>query len=248
VLLANRVAFITGGGSGIGRAIAGVLAANGACIAVVDINQIAAQSVSEEIRRAGGAAIALYGDVTCPESVRSAIEATVQAFGGIDMLVNNAGICPLRAFDEITLEEWNQVLAVNLTGAFICAQAIVPYLRRSRYGRIINIGSLAGRTGGLIAPAHYAATKAGLIGLTKILAGTEAQYGVTANCIALGTTETPLTAGWAPQVRERILKQVPLRRLGRPEDAAAAALYLASDGASWVTGATLDINGGLAML
>lgn len=248
MLLANRVAFITGGGSGIGRAIAGVFAENGARIAVVDIDQVAAGNVSDEIRRAGREAIACHADVTSPESVRSAVEATVQAFGGIDVLVNDAGICPLQAFDDITLDEWNRVVAVNLTGAFICAQAVVPYLRQSHYGRIINIGSLAGRTGGLIAPAHYAASKAGMIGLTKILASTEAQHGVTANCIALGTTETPLTAGWDPQVRERILKQVPLRRLGRPEDVAAAALYLASDGASWVTGATLDINGGLAML
>jgi len=247
-LLADRIAFVTGGGSGIGRAIANALAEHGACIAVVDIDQATAQSVREEICRGGGAAIACHTDVTCPESVRSAAESTVQAFGGIDVLVNNAGICPLRAFEDISLEEWNQVVAVNLTGVFICAQAVIPHLRHSRHGRIINIGSLAGRTGGLVAPAHYAATKAGMVGLTKILASTEAQYGVTVNCIAPGTTETPLTTGWDPQLRERILKQVPLCRLGHPEDVAAAALYLASDGASWVTGATLDINGGLAML
>jgi 3-oxoacyl-[acyl-carrier protein] reductase len=248
VLLSNASAFVTGGGSGIGRAIAIILAENDARVAVVDINEEAAQSVAEQVCKAGGEATAIHTDVSCPMSVRDAVKATVAAFGGIDVLVNNAGICPLRAFEGITLEEWNQVLAVNLTGVFICTQAVLPYLRRSRQGRIINIGSMAGRTGGILAPAHYAASKAGMIGLTKILAGTEAQYGVTVNCIAPGTTETPLTAGWDPQLRERILKQVPLRRLGKPEDVASAVLYLASDGASWVTGATFDINGGLAMI
>ena len=248
MLLASRTAFITGGGSGIGRAIARVLAENGARVAVADVNLEAAQQVTEEIREAGGEAVAVHTDVTCPESVSAAVESTVGAFGGIDILVNNAGICPMRAFEQISLEEWTRVVAINLTGVFICTQAVIPYLRRSKHGRIINIGSLAGRTGGILAPAHYAATKAGMIGLTKVLASTVARYGVTANCIAPGTTDTPLTAEWDPQLREHILQKVPLGRLGSPEDVAAAALYLASDGASWVTGATLDVNGGLAML
>ncbi len=248
MLLASRVAFVTGGGSGIGRAIARALAENGARVAIVDINSESAECVGEEVRRACGEAIALHADVTSPDQVRDAVASTVRAFGGIDILVNNAGICPIRAFEEISLEEWNRVVAINLTGAFICTQAAIPYLRRSGRGRIINIGSLAGRTGGILAPAHYAASKAGMAGLTKVLASTEAQYGVTVNCIAPGTTETPLIEGWDPQVRERIRERAPLRRLGRPEDVAGAAVYLASDGASWVTGATLDINGGLAML
>ena len=248
MLLASRTAIITGAGSGIGRAIARAFAENGARVAVADVNLEAAQQVTEEVRKAGREAIAVHTDVTCPESVSGAVESTVRTFGGIDILVNNAGICPMRAFEQISLEEWNRVVAINLTGVFICTQAVIPYLRRSKHGRIINIGSLAGRTGGILAPAHYAATKAGMIGLTKVLASTVARYGVTANCIAPGTTDTPLTAEWDPQLREHILQKVPLGRLGSPEDVAAAALYLASDGASWVTGATLDVNGGLAML
>ncbi len=248
MLLADRTAFITGAGSGIGRAIAITFAENGARVAIVDVNGQAAQDVAKEIQKAGGEAIAVQTDVTSPQSVAAAVEATVKAFGGIDILVNNAGVCPMHSFEQISLDEWNQVIAINLTGAFICAQAVITHLKRSMHGRIINIGSLAGRTGGILAPAHYAATKAGMIGLTKVLASTVARYGVTANCIAPGTTDTPLTAEWDPQLREHILQKVPLGRLGSPEDVAAAALYLASDGASWVTGATLDVNGGLAML
>ena len=246
-MLTGRRAFVTGAGSGIGRAISRVFAENGARVAIADINLEAAGRVAGEIREAGGQVVAVETDVTSPGSVATAIETTAGAFGGIDILVNNAGIYPMRKLEQISLDEWNHVVDVNLTGVFICTQAALPYLKKSDCGRIINMSSLAGQTGGILAPAHYAATKAGIIGFTKVLASALAQHGITANCIAPGTTETPGVAKWDPPMRERLLHRVPLGRLGRPEDVAAAALYLASDGAAWVTGATLDVSGGLAM-
>jgi 3-oxoacyl-[acyl-carrier protein] reductase len=248
MLLKDRTAFITGAASGIGRAIAETFAENGAKVAIADVDLEAANRVAGEIRAAGGEAIAVQADVSSPESVAAALDAAVKTFGGIDILVNNAGICPMRAFEEIPLDEWNRVLAVNLTGAFICAQAATPYLKKSGRGRIINIGSVAGRIGGISVSAHYSVSKAGVMCLTKVLAKALAGHGITANSISPGTIETALTADWTPETKENLRQQAPLRRLGRPEEVAAAALYLASDGASYVTGATLDVNGGIVMI
>ncbi len=247
MLLQDRVAFITGAGSGIGRAIAQTFAGQGARVALVDVDLDAARRAAGEIGDAGAAALALRADVRSPVDVNAAVEAAASEFGGLDILVNNAGICPLENLEEISLESWNRVLAVNLTGAFLCAQAALPYLRRSRCGRIINLGSVAGRIGGLAVGAHYSVSKAGLMCLTKVLAKMLAGEGITANSISPGTTETALTADWDAPVKESLRRQIPLGRLGRPEDVAAAALFLASDGAAYVTGATLDVNGGLVM-
>ena len=247
MLLQARAAFITGAGSGIGHAIARAFAGQGARTAVVDVDLEAARRVTGEITGDGGTALALRADVTSPADVSAAVEAAARAFGGLDILVNNAGLCPLEPFEQISLEAWNRVLAVNLTGAFICAQAALPYLKSSRCGRIITIGSVSGRIGGIAVGAHYSVSKAGLMCLTKVLAKALAGQGITANSISPGTTETALTADWDERTKESLRQQIPLGRLGMPEDVAAAALFLASDGAAYVTGATLDVNGGLVM-
>jgi NAD(P)-dependent dehydrogenase (short-subunit alcohol dehydrogenase family) len=247
-LLEDRVALITGAGSGIGRAISITFATAGAAVVVADLNRTAADHVVEEIAAAGGKALALALDVSDSEQVASVVAEAVARCSRLDILVNSAGICPLTSFAAISLAEWNRVLAVNLTGTFLCAQAAFPHLQASRCGRIINISSLAGRTGGIAVGLHYSASKGGVISMTKALARLLAPTGGTANCIAPGPLDTPMTADWPPENREMLRQQIPLGRLGQAEEIAAAALHLASDTSAFITGATLDINGGIAML
>lgn len=244
--LDSRVAIVTGAGSGIGKAIALVFAAHGASVALVDVNLPAAKVAVSEIVSKGGRALAFACDVTKQTQVQDAVRLAVEAFGGLHILVNNAGISPLRKFEDISLEEWNRVLAVNLTGPFLFCQAALPHLRRAgEKGRIINIGSLAGQTGGIAVGAHYSASKGGLMALTKQLAKLLAPDRVTVNNISPGTTDTPLTEAWGEESRQSLARQIPLGRLGRPADVAALALFLASDEAGYITGATINVNGGL---
>jgi len=241
--LSGRVAFITGATRGIGFAIATALSQRGASVAMVDIDLDALESAAQSL---GKRAMAVQADVSRQGDVQRAVERTIERLGGLDILVNNAGICPLTPFPEITEAEWDQVLDINLKGAFFCCQAALTHIRHSGLcGRIVNISSVAGQSGGFLAPFHYAASKAGLIVLTKSLARLLAPDGATANCVAPGTTDTDLTAAWAEDLRERVRAAIPLGRFGRPEEIAETVVFLVSDGAAFITGATLDVNGGL---
>ncbi len=244
--LEGRVSLVTGAAAGIGKEIARELSFGGAAVVLADIDLASAEISASEITGLGGRALPMKCDVTDPHQVAATILAAVDRYGGLDILVNNAGISPLQAFEEITLEEWNKVLAVNLTGPFLFCQAALPYLRRSgEKGRIINIGSLAGQIGGIAAGAHYSASKGGLMVLTKQLAKILAPQRATANNIAPGTTDTALTQSWGAEVRQALEKQIPLGRLGLPADVARLAVFLASDDAGFITGATINVNGGL---
>lgn len=244
--LKDRVALVTGGGSGIGRSIAQLFALNGAKVSVVDIDELAILKVTSAIETVGGRALAVKCDVTDPAQVKKAVNATIEKFKGLHILVNNAGICPLRPFEEISLEEWDKVLAVNLTGPFLLSQAALPYLRKAESkGRIINMGSLAGQIGGIAVGAHYSVSKGGIMVLTKQLAKLLATDRVTVNSISPGTTDTALTQSWPEEIRMSLVKKIPLGRLGKPEDIANLALFLASDAAEYITGATINVNGGL---
>jgi 3-oxoacyl-[acyl-carrier protein] reductase len=241
--LAGHIAFVTGAARGIGLAVAEALAGRGAGVAMLDVDITklapAAQSIGER-------ALAIEADVSRPDEVQRAIRQTVEHFGGLNILVNNAGICPMSDFADITEAEWDRVLAINLKGAFLCCQAALPYLRRSgRQGRIVNIASVAGEMGGVAVGAHYVASKAGLIGLSKSMARLLAADGVTVNCLAPGTADTDLIADWSEETKGRLRAQIPLGRFAQPEEIAEAVCFLVSDQAAFITGATLDVNGGL---
>ena len=216
-------------------------------MAVVDLSLPAAMTSVAQIREYGGVAEAIQADVADPASVRSMMDAVRAALGSVGILVNNAGICPTTPFLDVTLEEWNRVLAVNLTGAFLCAQAVLPDMMANRWGRIVNVSSLAGQVGGIIAGPHYAASKGGLLALTKTLARLGAPHGITANAIAPGTVDTPMRDSFAPADQERLLGAALVRRAARPEEITAGVLYLVSAEAAYVTGHTLGINGGAFM-
>ena len=242
--LAGRVAFVTGAARGIGLATATALTQRGAGVAMIDVDSAALESATHSI--SSGQTLAVKADVSQPDEVQRAVELTVEHFGGLDILVNNAGICPMSDFDKITETEWDQVLAVNLKGVFLCCQAALPHLRRSgRQGRIITIASVAGQMGGVAVGAHYAASKAGVIGLSKALARRLAADGVTVNCVSPATTVTDLMADWPEATQARVKGQIPLGRFAWPEEIAEAVCFLVSDRAAFITGATLDINGGL---
>jgi NAD(P)-dependent dehydrogenase (short-subunit alcohol dehydrogenase family) len=239
--LRGKVALVTGGASGIGRAVALSLAREGAAVAVGDIDADAAAVVAEE---AGGRCLAVTLDVAQEASCEAAVEQVTRVLGPVDILVNNAGICPFHTLAEITGDEWDRVLQVNLKGAFTLSQALLPGMMARGWGRIVNVSSMAGKVGGLAAGAHYSASKAGLICLTKSLARTGAGRGVTANAVAPAFIRTPL---FTEEELAQRATQIPVGRPGEPEEVADAVAFLASERAGYITGATLDLNGGLLM-
>lgn len=249
---ANRVALVTGAGRGIGQAIADAHAAAGAKVAYLDHDPKLAEDAAALARTRGWAAFACAADVADFGAVSAACDQVEGELGPIDILVNNAGISPKTAGRKVDIwdmdpVEWRRVVEVNLTGAFNCTRAVAPGMRARRSGRIVNISSVAGRTYCDIVGAHYAATKAALIGLTKHLAGELGPSGITVNALAPGRIDTPMARGVASDINETIREVTPLRRLGTPEEVAAACLFFTSDAARFITGQVCDVSGGWLM-
>ncbi|HEX7232672.1 MAG TPA: SDR family NAD(P)-dependent oxidoreductase [Candidatus Binatia bacterium] len=245
--LENRIALVTGGGQGIGRAIALAMAREGAALVIGDLNETNAGAVKKEIEGLGSKASALHADISNEESVQAMVEATLKEHGRVDVLVNNAGIFPTSPVEEMAEEEWDRVIGTNLVGTFLCSGAVVPHLLAQRSGRIISLTS--GRAfQGARNGAHYAASKAGIIAFSKSLALELAPYGITVNVICPGITDTAQPRGH--QTEEQIYAQgqrIPLGRIGQPEDLAGPAIFLASDAAAFITGQTILVNGGSIM-
>lgn len=244
--MTNRTAFVTGASRGIGRSCALALAAAGHRVAVAARQLEKLEEVAAEIRSKGGEAYAVTIDLGSGESIKGALTKTAAEFGRIDILVNNAAITKDGLAMRMKREDWDIVLTTNLTGAFLASQHVLQGMLKERWGRIINISSVVGEMGNP-GQANYAASKAGLIGLTKSLAQEIASRNVTVNAIAPGFIETDMTAVLSETVRANMLAHVPLKRLGQPEDVAAAVVFLASEGAAYITGHVLDVNGGLYM-
>jgi 3-oxoacyl-[acyl-carrier protein] reductase len=243
--LSGRVALVTGASRGIGRAIALSLAARGAAVVAAARGQNA-QSTADAIAAAGGRAVAADVDVTDGASVERAVAAALEAHGRLDILVNNAGITRDQLMLRMKREDWDAVIATNLTAAFTCVQAALKTMVKQRSGRIINITSVVGQAGNP-GQANYAASKAGLIGFTKALALEVASRNITVNAVAPGMIDTDMTKAIAAQAHETWAERIPLKRLGTADEVAAAVAFLASDEASYITGQVLAVNGGMYM-
>jgi 3-oxoacyl-[acyl-carrier protein] reductase len=243
--LEGKVALVTGAGGGIGAATAERLASEGARIGVIDLVADGVHQTVEAIRCAGGDAVELVGDVSSAATIGDLVARVKERFGRVDILINNAGINRDALAARLTEEQWDQVLTVNLKATFLCAQAVQPIMREQNDGRIVNTASIAAL--GNVGQANYAASKAGIIGLTKTLALEWARYGIRVNCLAPGGTETRMTAGIPAEVREKLTGAIPLKRFARPNEIAAAHAFLVSDDASFITGQVLFVDGGASI-
>jgi 3-oxoacyl-[acyl-carrier protein] reductase len=242
----NRVAFVTGASRGIGRATALSLCRAGFDIVMASPVIESNQEVAEEIRACSGQAMTVNLDVTSPDSVKEAFGKALKDKGRIDVLVNNAGVTRDGLAVRMKQADWDLVMNINLAGAFRCIQAVLPGMMRARWGRIVNIASVVGQAGAA-GQANYAASKAGLIGLTKALAQEMASRGITVNAVAPGYIETDMTKALPDEAKRKILASVPLARAGTPDDVAAAVKFLAGEDAAYITGHVLAVNGGLYM-
>jgi 3-oxoacyl-[acyl-carrier protein] reductase len=244
--LKGKIALVTGGSRGIGKAIAITLAGAGADIALTYKEQKeAANQVVSEIRGMGGKAIALQMEVKDRDSVKKAIQMAVECYKGIDILVNNAGINKPTDFDKITDSDWDEILAVNLKGPFICSQEILPVMQKNKGGCIINISSVSGQYGGP-RTAHYAVSKAGLISLGQVIARFGARYNIRCNTIAVGLITSEMAArGMNSELVKRAAANIPMGRLGTTDEVAKVVVFLASDASSYITAQTINVNGGL---
>jgi 3-oxoacyl-[acyl-carrier protein] reductase len=248
MMLEGKIALVTGGSRGIGRAIALLLAERGAKVALnYNRNLEEANAVAAAIESKGGQALVVQGDVSIAAEAQGLVEQTIKTYGRIDILVNNAGITRDTLMMRMSETDWDAVLDTNLKGAYLCAKAVLRPMLKSKGGRIINISSVSGQAGSG-GQANYSAAKAGLIGFTKALAREVGSRGITVNAVAPGFIETDMTNALSAEFKQKIQDQIPLERFGKPEDVAEAVAFLASDAANYITGQVLAVNGGMVMM
>jgi 3-oxoacyl-[acyl-carrier protein] reductase len=244
--LKGKIALVTGAAQGIGKAVTLLLARHGADVIVADVNLEKAEETAREVQSLGQQSMAVKLDVTRLQDVEATIEAALQRFGKIDILINNAGIARDKLILRMTEEDWDAVLAVNLKGTFNCTKVVIKHMSKQRSGKIVNIASVVGEMGNP-GQANYAASKAGVIGFTKTIAREFAQRGINVNAIAPGYIQTPMTDALPEKAKEDLKRMIPMERLGQPEDVAQAVLFLVSEASGYVTGNVLKVNGGIYM-
>jgi len=244
--LEGKVALVTGGAQGIGRAIALLFAREGAKVAISDINLEKARETCREVESPGQEALAIGGNVADAQEAEAMVQQTVEKFGRLDILVNNAGITRDQVLLRMKEEDWDLVLSVNLKGAFHCTKAALRPFLKQKAGKVVNIASVTGQMGNA-GQANYAASKAGVIGFTKSIAREYARRNIQVNAVAPGFIDTAMSQAIPEKERELLIKQIPMERLGTPEDVAEAVLFLSSPAADYVTGQVLNVNGGMYM-
>ena len=245
----GRVAIVTGAGRGMGRAVALRLAAGGASVVVNDLCLEDADRVAGELKAAGTKSLAVEGDVTSSEDVRRMVKNTTDELGAVHILINNAGVLRPTPVIDIEEDEWDFVVGVNLKGTYLCSRAVLPVMRTEGWGRIVNFSSTAGKNISTVGGAHYTAAKAGILGFTRHLAKEEAGHGITVNSVCPGLIDTEMVRDTiSPERADAYAASFPIQRLGEPEEVAELVAFLASDRASYITGASLDINGGDLMI
>ena len=243
---AGQTAIVTGSARGFGRAICRRLARGGARVVAADINLPGAEETVKLIAQDGGQGLAVKVDVSSSASVEALVKTTLAAFDGrIDVLVNNAATWTNVPTEELAEEEWDRMVNVNMKGVFLCVKHIIPIMKRQRKGHIVNIASIAVRTGGAYAGIHYVASKGGVLAMTKKLAKELGPFGIVVNGVNPGSSPTERMQGWPQEILDGIIKNTPLGRMCAPEDIADTVAFLASDGARFVNGVTVDVNGGL---
>ncbi len=247
--LTGKTAIITGGGQGMGLAVAHKLAEAGANIAINDVNPFRAREASRQIATTGARSEAVPADITLKSEVDRLVADTIEAFGGLHILINNAGILHPTSVAEMTEQEWDRVIEVNLKGTFLCAQAALPAMKTAGWGRIVNFSSTAGKNVSTVGGAHYTASKAGVLGFTRHLANEVAAAGITVNAVCPGLIDTEMVRDTIDDARtQTYADSFPIPRLGHPDEVADLVAFLASDHAAYITGAALDINGGDLMV
>lgn len=245
--LKGKIAIVTGSATGIGKATAILFAKNGAVPVIADIDISGAEQVKKEIEKIGISTAAIEVDVSDVDAIKDMVNSVVDRFGTVDILVNNAAVVHDTAIEDIDENEWDRIMAINLKSVFFCTQQVLPYMIKKRWGRIINLSSIAGRMGGYAGGLGYTASKAGIIGLTLGFARRVAEHNITVNVIAPGPTKTEILKNIPEERMAKVIDLIPLKRLGRPENIGETVVFLATEGADFITGAVIDVNGGIFM-